>query len=73
MIIQNFITESRERSSLLPIVLNFSAQTDANSTYMNIEAKLDKKRKKVYGAKGNAKCFIFIDDVNLPQVEKYGA
>ena len=73
MIIQNFINENRERAHLLPIILNFSARTDSNSTQANIESKLVKKRKKVWGAQGNAKCLIFIDDVNMPAVEQYGA
>ena len=54
-------------------MLNFSAQTDSNSTQANIESKLVKKRKKFYGAQGNKKCVIFVDDVNMPAVEQYGA
>ena len=73
MIIQNFITEKKDQYNLLPVVLNFSAQTNSMSTQLNIESKLIKKRKKVHGAQGNSKCLIFIDDVNMPEVEKYGA
>ena len=32
-----------------------------------------RKRKKVWGVQGNATCLIFIDDVNMPQKEFYGA
>ena len=57
----------------IAIILNFSAQTDSNSTQNNIEGKLEKKRKKTMGAKGTLKSLIFIDDVNMPSVEQYGA
>jgi len=58
---------------LNPIVLNFSAQTTSKATQVNIESKLSKKRAKIFGAKGNSKTLIFIDDVNMPAVEQYGA
>ena len=32
-----------------------------------------RKRQKVWGVQGNAKFLIFIDDVNMPQKEFYGA
>lgn len=59
----------------MPIELNFSARTESASTQKNIEEKppLIKKRKKVWGVKGNAKCLIFIDDVNMPEKQTYGA
>ena len=37
---------------------------------MNIYSKLQKKRKNTYAAPGNAQTIIFIDDVNMPQVEE---
>ena len=40
---------------------------------MAIEAKLKKKSKLVVGAKPNEKIAIFIDDVNMPSLETYGA
>jgi|TARA_B110000285_G_C15055452_1_gene579323 dynein heavy chain len=55
-------------------VLNFSAQTSSISVQKGIESKLEKKRgKKVIGAKGNQHALIFIDDINMPSVEEYGA
>lgn len=57
----------------ISIILNFSAQTDSISTQSNIESKLEKKRQKSRGAKGTLKTLIFIDDINMPAVEKFGA
>ena len=58
---------------IVPIELNFSPQTESKSTQANIEGKLMRKRKKVWGVQGSAKCLVFIDDVNMPQKEFYGA
>jgi dynein heavy chain len=59
---------------LTPVDLNFSAQTDSMSTQLSMEAKLEpKKGKTVLGAKGNTTCLFFIDDINMPAVEEYGA
>ena len=64
---------NRDAMELVPIILNFSAQTTSASTQANIESKLQKKRAKVFAAKGNSKTLIFIDDVNMPAVEQFGA
>lgn len=40
---------------------------------MTIEGKLVKQNKTIYGAKQGHKVVIFIDDINMPAVEKYGA
>ena len=73
MIVQDFIMENSEEMEFISINLNFSAQTDSFSTQNNIESKLEKKRKKSRGAKGTLKTLIFVDDINMPAVEQYGA
>ncbi len=74
IILQKYIALNQEKQGLAPIMLNFSAQTSSNSTQKAIEGKLEKKRgKEVIGAPGSQTCVIFVDDVNMPTVEKYGA
>ena len=74
VIIQKYISENRQKNELMPIYLNFSAQTDSYSTQQTIESKLEKKKGKVLlGAKSNNTLLLFIDDVNMPSVERYGA
>jgi dynein heavy chain len=55
------------------IPVNFSAQTASLVVQMTIEAKMEKKRKNLMGAAANRKCVIFVDDVNMPITETYGA
>jgi len=53
--------------------LGFSAQTSSNQTERIIDGSMDKKRKGVYGPKLGKEGVIFVDDLNMPQKEKYGA
>ena len=56
-----------------PIVVGFSARTSANTTQYLIDAKLDRRRKGVFGPPVGKTAIIFVDDLNMPQVEQYGA
>ncbi|TYZ68618.1 hypothetical protein PybrP1_002809 [[Pythium] brassicae (nom. inval.)] len=65
---------SRAAKTILPIVLQFSAQTSSAVTQMSLESKFAKKRKTLLGAPPTKDLVvIFIDDVNLPSVERLGA
>lgn len=51
----------------------FSAQTSSSGTQEILEKTLEKKKRNRFGAPGNKRLAIFIDDVNVPKPEVYGA
>jgi len=56
-----------------PIFVTLSARTSANMTQEQIDGRLDKRKKGVYGPPIGRKCVVFIDDLNMPAKETFGA
>ncbi|XP_050519336.1 dynein axonemal heavy chain 6 [Diabrotica virgifera virgifera] len=57
----------------VPATINFSAQTSSARTQEIIELKLEKKKRTLIGAPVGKKVVIFVDDVNMPKLDTYGA
>ena len=71
--VTNTITAALPQDEFKPLMLGFSAKTSANMTQDIIDGKLDKRRKGVYGPPMGQRSIIFVDDLNMPEVETYGA
>ena len=54
-------------------VVGYSAQTKPANLRDVLETKLEKKRKNLLGPPSGKKMFLFIDDLNMPALETYGA
>lgn len=63
--------EMSEDYSCVPVT--FSAQTSANLTQDTIDSKVEKRRKGIYGPPVGKRLIFFVDDLNMPKKEEYGA
>ncbi|CAE7559528.1 Dnah7 [Symbiodinium sp. KB8] len=73
VVIQQELLKRFDKDKYTVISFAFSAQTNANQTQDIIDGKLDKRKKGTYGPPFGKKCLLFIDDLNMPAKEKYGA
>jgi dynein axonemal heavy chain len=66
-------SDNSEGSRYIFVPVTFSAQTTSQNLQDVLETKLEKKRKNLYGAPFGKRVVVFVDDLNMPQCEVYGA
>ena len=73
-IIQNIIKKFNATEEWTFIRMNFSAQTTSREVQSGLENKLEQERgKKFLWGQGGKKCLIYIDDINMPEPNEWGA
>lgn len=73
VVAKSVLTKLYQTGKFVPITLNFSAQTSSARTQEMLELKLEKRKKTLLGAPLGKKVILFVDDVNMPKLETYGA
>lgn len=71
--IQDLMMNKLEEEKYLSNFITFTPKTTAAQTQELVLSKLFKRRKGHYGPMGGTYCLVFIDDVNMPAKEIYGA
>ncbi|EDQ84603.1 uncharacterized protein MONBRDRAFT_39235 [Monosiga brevicollis MX1] len=56
----------------LVLNMNFSSRTTSLDVQRNLEANVEKRTKDIYGPTPGKRLMVFIDDMNMPQVDTYG-
>uniref|UniRef100_A0A2C9JWZ0 AAA+ ATPase domain-containing protein n=1 Tax=Biomphalaria glabrata TaxID=6526 RepID=A0A2C9JWZ0_BIOGL len=69
--IANFLRTLDQEQHLL-LNMNFSSRTTSMDVQRNVESNVEKRTKDTYGPPPGKRLIIFIDDMNMPQVDTYG-
>lgn len=73
VVISSFLNEMVHSGTSVSYTVGYSAQTKPANLRDVLETKLEKKRKNLLGPPSGKKMFLFIDDLNMPALETYGA
>ena len=70
-IARDFI-QSQAADKTLSLTINFSSRTSARDVQSAIEDSIEKRTKDTFGPPAGKRLLIFVDDLNMPRVDKYG-
>eukprot|EP00048_Salpingoeca_helianthica_P012902 m.192947 g.192947 ORF g.192947 m.192947 type:complete len:4011 (+) comp15437_c5_seq118:82-12114(+) len=69
--ITNFLA-GMDRDKTLVLNMNFSSRTRSLDVQRSLEASVEKRTKDTFGPPPGRRLLVFIDDMNMPQVDAYG-
>jgi len=69
--IQNFLRDLSPDKNLL-LNINFSSRTSSMDVQRTLEANVEKRTKDTFGPPPGKRLVVFMDDMNMPQVDTYG-
>ena len=72
-LISKLLTKDMPQEIYRMIKVGYTAQTQPGAAQEIIDGRLGKRRKGVFGPPFGCKAVIFIDDINMPEIEEYGA
>jgi dynein heavy chain len=70
-IIKDYFTEINKETTITAAI-NFNSFTDSKALQAVMEANVDKRSGKLYGPPPNHVLIFFMDDLNMPMLDKYG-
>ncbi|TYZ58010.1 hypothetical protein PybrP1_003505 [[Pythium] brassicae (nom. inval.)] len=73
VIVQSFLDDMARTERGLAATMSYSAQTTPRNLVEQLELKLEKKRKNLLGPPAGKRMLFFVDDLNMPALEVYGA
>eukprot|EP00397_Hematodinium_sp_SG-2012_P000137 GEMP01000137.1.p1 GENE.GEMP01000137.1~~GEMP01000137.1.p1 ORF type:complete len:2966 (+),score=813.16 GEMP01000137.1:107-8899(+) len=73
MYMNSTIATSLDKNIFTSMKLDFSAQTSCNSVQDAIDARVERRRKDLYGPAPGKRLIVFVDDMNLPCADKWGS
>jgi dynein heavy chain len=73
VIIQSYLNDMSQTDRYVSFTMGYSAQTTPTNLKDIFETKLEKKRKNLLGPPAGKQMMLFIDDLNMPSLEVYGA
>ncbi|CAL6082691.1 Dynein_heavy chain [Hexamita inflata] len=72
-VIKDYLQNNKiDAKTQIPLLMTFSANTQAGQVQEFMDSKLEKRRRGVYGPPASKKYIFYIDDLNLPMKERYG-
>ena len=71
--VKDVLLNRLDQSKYVVVEIGFSAQTSANQVQDIVDGKFKRRRKGIYGPPLDQNCVVFVDDMNMPKKEFYGA